>query len=309
MDAGQPGIERTLVEDRPDRRLDGVSDDELLFLFSYDADHRRRVEARSTPTDAPEAEARLDTKADTVLDVEEDTRSAGPDVDSEALPASADQPSSVSEDQTPPEPGPQQAILRLGTEPVVVSVRPEPQPPWAPPDDYWPRLADERPAPTDDQPAPAADQPGQVRMEPPPDKARASFELARWMEAVRPDYLGRADKQSHPAAGPAVLQVQPPVVRTSRPSRDKTRKPALTDAPRTDTDPPARPLVMRFADRAGRSDERADAAGDRPGRTTSIGRGRMRRRGPFRWRRMLACAAVSGGMGSAALLVIHWISQ
>lgn len=293
MDAWQSGIERTAVEKGPDRRLDGVSDDELLFLFSYDADQRRRTEPRSAAPDTPGAETSLDAEPGPVLGVEVNTRSAVPDLDSEALPASANPPPAVSQDQALQALSPERAILRLGAEPVVVSVRPDPQPPWVP-DDYWP-------APTDDRP-------GQAREEPSLDEARASFELARWVEGVQPDYLGPADKQAQPATGPAVLRVQPPAIRTSRPRRDKSRSATPTDAPRTEADPVSRPLVMRFAGRAGPKGERTGAADDRPGRTTSIRRDPVRRAGPFRWRRMLACAAVSGGLGSAALLLIRWMS-
>lgn len=307
MDVRQSEIGGTAVEKGPDRRLDGVSDDELLFLFSYDADQRRRTEPWSAALDTPGEETALDTEPGPVLGVEVNTRSAVPDLDSEALPASADPPPAVSQDQAPQEPSLERAILRLGAEPVVVSVRPDPQPPWVP-DAYWPRPADDRPAPTDDRPAPAVDRPGQAREEPSPDEARASFELARWVEAVQPDYLGPVDTQAQPAAGPAVLRVQPPAIRTSRPRRDNSRSATSTDAPKTEADPVSRPLVMRFAARARPGDERTRAVDDRPRRTMSIRRDPIRRAGPFRWRRMLACAVVSGGLGSAALLLIHWMS-
>lgn len=304
MNGWQPEREGLLVGQGPGHRLDGVSDDDLLFLFSYDADRRRKDEPPSTiGGDTLPGIAAPDVVADVGA---RDPLPGSPLALPPAESAMEDPSPAETEGRACEEPGTEQVILRLGDEPVAVSVRPDPRPVWMGLDEPQPVSAGSR---TSSDASPTSPDDDAAR----PDEtlassheAQASFELARWVEAVAPDYLGPVDEQTPPVAGPAVLRVEVPAAAVDQPCATETTEPTTADTPKQEAEPPVRPLVMRFAPRDPAT-KRAKATRALPRRAEPLARSRMRRRESFRWRRMLGSAALCGGLGCAVLLVVHWI--
>lgn len=77
------------------------------------------------------------------------------------------------------------------------------------------------------------------------------------------------------------------------------------DAPAA-TEPEARPRVTRFTPSGPKTDV-SGRQGD--GGRAALGGRLDPREEPFSWRRLFLSATVSGGLGTAALLAIHWIAQ
>jgi len=67
-------------------------------------------------------------------------------------------------------------------------------------------------------------------------------------------------------------------------------------------EPGTRPVVMRFPARETAPRRRREGPRQAPDQRVT-----QRQRGRFSWRRMLVSAAVSGGLGSAALVILHWM--
>jgi hypothetical protein len=139
-----------------------------------------------------------------------------------------------------------------------------------------------------------------------PQKDQVPFELARWVEAIAPDYLGPVDEQTPAVAGPAILRVDVPEVAADQPSAAEPAEPKPTDTAEQEAEPPVRPLVMRFAPHDPAA-KRGKAARALPRRAARIVRNRARSTESFRWRRMLGSAALCGGLGCAVLLVVRWV--
>jgi hypothetical protein len=249
---------RKSVETRHHRRLDGISDEELLLLLG-EAEPAEAVPALPVGGAMPAKEAVASWRSwtgrltdATSIERPVAARRAAPEDTSRA-----------------------QAILTLGGEPVIVSVRPEAAPPWVE-----------------------------------PDRNRASFELARWMDAVQSDCLGPPDTAS---PGPSAEQ---PVVecgasqdgRTARANWPKTGPAAepLSPTPRSDT--ATGPLVTRFEPQDGPGADQRRSYSKKHYPRTFVPRIATRRREQFRWRRLFVSAVLSSGIGCAMLLVFHWIT-
>ncbi|HUU85900.1 MAG TPA: hypothetical protein VM243_20570 [Phycisphaerae bacterium] len=328
MDVWQSAIEDLPVGAGRERRLDGVSDNDLLFLFSYDAQRSRPDESPAAPPSTNDVDP-LDDEEEETLTLEGDAPWAEadePDASSEPSPAEPSADSARTE--SPPEPHPvstpadstteeslpaeaeaptrdepemQQVILRLGDEPVAVRVRPEPHPPWALPDEHWPRLAGEQP-PAADAEQPPSDSGRHVAK-----PKRAAFELRRWIEAAQPDYLGPVDQQIRDDEKPAVMRIPRPDTRGAEAAAHTPKEAQPGPSEEKDKDPKTRPLVTRFTPPKRAKAQRAAARTRLPLRTITFRRQAARRAVPFRWRQMVASAAMSGALGSAALLMIYWL--